>query len=170
MRAGHRQEVAAAGRDRVGDELLAADGRDAGQVRRVELGLVGIDRGERLRHGDPIDDGRPVGIDDVRRIVAPGDRDAGARDRVAVAGRLTRVAAADPGARGVGQEERGRGRRAGRADHVDPLARLDGQRRPGGLETAGDLVDAAGHRPAAGSVIGPRPGRRQRSGPLRRRR
>ena len=59
-----------------------------GRVRRVELGLIGVDRRERLRDGDPVDDGPPVPVDDVRDVMAPGDRDPGRCDGGAVAGRL----------------------------------------------------------------------------------
>ena len=158
---GDRQEVAAAGGDRVCDELLAADGRDAGRVGGVELGLIGIDRGQGLRHGDPVDDGAPGGVHDVVHGVAPGDRDPRPGNGLAVVGRPAGVAAACLRPGGAGQDERGRGRRAGGAEDVDPLSGGDRTGRSGRLEPARDLLDAPGHRAAGRRVNGRtrRPGR-----------
>ena len=162
--AGHRQEVAATGRDRVGDELLAADRRD----RRP-----GAPRGARAGRDRPRS--APSTRRSGRRRPPRRHRRRGRRsccqaigmparlDRVAVAGRLARVAAADPGPGGVGQQERGRGRRTGRADHVDPLARRRSNAAPGPARDRGRSRRRCGSPP--GGRVGHRApaGRRERS-------
>ena len=47
------------------------------RARGDELRVVGLDRRDRLGDRHAVDDGRAVGAADVRRVVAPGDRDAG---------------------------------------------------------------------------------------------
>ena len=164
---GDRQQVTAAGRDRVGDELLAADGRDPERMGRVELGLVRIDRGQRLRDGDPVDERlAPAGSTTWSMVVAPDDRDAGCLGGRRCSGvGSPGVTAADLGSGGAGTG-------VSAAEAAEPaaprtwIALTGGDRtgRPGRLEAAGDLLDAAGHQPAArpGSTGG-RGGRRRAS-------
>ena len=161
---GDRQEVATARRDGVGDELLAAPGRDAGVAGRDELGVIGGDRGEGLRDRDPVGLRTAVRVGDVGRVVPPGDRDPGIAEGIAVGRRLARVAAGHVGAGGAGEEERGRRRGPGRAEDMDPRARDDRPGGPGRFEAPRDVLDRSGHEPAARGPAAPppRPGDRRR--------
>ena len=149
---GNRQERPAERGGDIGDQLLAARRRDSRGMSGVQLGLVGIDRGQGLADGDPVDQRTAARANDVADVVLPGNRDARRLDAKAVGGWLARVAArhARPGS--LAEQERCRRGAARGADHVDPLTAHDPPGRAGWLEAPADLLDAAGHRPTDPAV------------------
>ena len=141
VRAGDADERPPDGR--VGDDLLPRLERDPGGPRRGEFWLVGIDRGQRLGHGQPL---RAREARHMRCRMLPGQDDPERLERRGVGRRAAGIAAGHGRAR-AGRQDRGRARaRAGGADHVDPLPW------PGSVVPPGP----AGDRPRPG------PGRRQR--------
>ena len=77
VRASDGDEPPAPGRGRVGDDLLDALRLDPERTGGEQLRVIGLDGGHGLGDGQPIDDGRPVSVDDVAGVVTPVDRDAG---------------------------------------------------------------------------------------------
>ena len=131
VRPGHAHERPPDGG--VGDDLLPGLDRHAGRPRRQELGVVGVDRGQRLGHGQPV--GAPA-AGHVLGGMLGRDLDAERLEGRRVRRRPARVAAAHQRP-GSGRQQ-GRGARPGTGgpDDVDPLeladrAGLAGRRQPG---------------------------------------
>ena len=133
---------------RIRDDLLPRFDRDPGVARGGQLGLVGIDRGQRLGHRQAVG-ARRAGH--VRRGVFRRDHDPDRLERRRVGRGPTRIAAGHGRARVRREECGGAGSRAGGADDVDPLEGPDRTGRPGGLEARPDAVGGRGH---AGSAAG----------------
>ncbi len=145
VRARDADEPPAAGGRRVGHDLLHALGHDPDVAGRHELGMVGLDRGDRLGDGQTVDDGPAVGPAHVRSVVAPVDRDAGREDGTGHRVRPARIACGHrrPDRRSV--ERRTRGGRPADPDDMDPGAGRDRHRVPRRREAAGDVLVGAGH-------------------------
>ena len=146
MRPGDPDQPTTAGRGGIGDHLLHALGLDAERAGGDELGVVGIDRRDRLGDRDTVHDGRAVGAADMRLVVLPGDRDPGGGDRAGQGVRTARVARGHDRSCGGRVDGRAGRRGATDADHVDPGPGLDRSSRSRRRQAATDLLGGPRHR------------------------
>ena len=146
MRPGDRHERPPGGR--VGDHLLPRLQRDARRTGGGQLRMVGVDRREGLRDGQPV---RPLGTRHVRRVMGPGKRDAGRLEGRRVLRGATGIAAARDTTGALGKERRSARPGPRGTDDVDPLSGHDrpGCSRPG--EAGPDSCGVARHAPSRSS-------------------
>ena len=176
-------------RRRVRDDLLPRLERDAEPPGRLQLGVVRGDRGQGLRHREPVR-GDDAGPGDVGRVVLPGHRRGRRRRGPSCTARghpgRSRSRRRPPR---PARTRRGARSRAGGAQDVDPLPRPDRPRVAGRREAGAD-GRGLGHPREPALAVAPtrsseqledrgrarrpcsRPGRRSRrdAGPRRRRR
>ena len=113
-----------------------------------QLRVVGVDRRQGLRDGQPV---RPLGTGHVRGVMGPGKRDPGRLEGRRVLRRPTGIAAARDTTGALGEEGRGACPGPRGTDHVDPLP---GHDRPGGPcpgEAGPDGRGVARHEPSRSS-------------------
>ena len=133
MGTGHGHQGPALGHGRIGHGLLPGLDGDARRARGDELGMVGLDRGQGLGHGQP----RRRCLGHVGRVMFGHDPDAPRLERRGVLRGSAGVAAIGRTPGLVRQQGRRGGTGPGRSDDVDALTRRDGASRAGGRQAAG---------------------------------